>query len=155
MNPTVASANIKKYGTGKDVDIICMDNGTWIGHIEFINNRPSARIHHRLYRWKCFAWVRYLRCFILVHDASYYIDPRLVPMFQSGSRLETRWDGTTVITESEARQWWGSASNRSVGFQTFGTVQISSYTRLRAHGDYNTQFLQWYTWIHTWKSNLW
>ena len=36
VNP-VASANIKKYGTGKDVDIVCMDNGTWIGHIEFIN----------------------------------------------------------------------------------------------------------------------
>ena len=39
---TVASANIKKYGTGKDVDIVCMDNGTWIGHIEFINNRPAS-----------------------------------------------------------------------------------------------------------------
>ena len=37
---TTTSSNIKKYGTGKDVDIVCMDNGTWIGHIEFINNRP-------------------------------------------------------------------------------------------------------------------
>ena len=134
---TVASANIKKYGTGKDVDIVCMDNGTWIGHIEFINNR-------RKYESSDYIGGNVLPgdgiCDVLslVHDAPYYIDP---DWFNAapGSRLETRWDGTTVPTEQAAFDWWGSVSNRSVGFQSFGTVSIpTSYTRLRAHGDYNT-----------------
>ena len=58
-----SSANIKKYGTGKDVDIICMDNGTWIGHIEFINNRPVGESTD--YIGGNVLPVRYLRCFIL------------------------------------------------------------------------------------------
>ena len=135
---TVASANIKKYGTGKDVDIICMDNGTWIGHIEFINNRPAGESPTDYIGGNVLPGGGICDVLSLVHDAPYYIDPDWFNA-SPGSRLETRWDGTTVPTESEARQWWGSASNRSVGFQTFGTVQIpSSYTRLRAHGDFNT-----------------
>ena len=31
------TSNIRKTGTGLDVDVVCMDNGSWIGHIEFIN----------------------------------------------------------------------------------------------------------------------
>ena len=135
---TVASANIKKYGTGKDVDIICMDNGTWIGHIEFINNRPAGESPTDYIGGNVLPGGGICDVLSLVHDAPYYIDPDWFNA-SPGSRLETRWDGTTVPTEAEARQWWGSASNRSVGFQTYGTVQIpSSYTRLRAHGDFNT-----------------
>ena len=135
---TVASANIKKYGTGKDVDIVCMDNGTWIGHIEFINNRPANESPTDYIGGNVLPGDGICDVLSLVHDAPYYIDP---DWFNAapGSRLETRWDGTTVPTEQAAFDWWGSVSNRSVGFQSFGTVAIpTSYTRLRAHGDYNT-----------------
>ena len=135
---TVATANIPKYGTGKDVDCIVMDNGTWIGHIEFINNRPANESPTDYEGGNVLPGDGICDVLSLVHDAPYYIDP---DWFNAapGSRLETRWDGTIVPTESEARAWWGSASNRSSAFAGFGTVAIpSSYTRLRAHGDYNT-----------------
>ena len=135
---TTTSANIKKYGTGKDVDIVCMDNGTWIGHIEFINNRPANESPQDYIGGNVLPGDGICDCLDLVLDSPYYIDP---DWFNAapGSRLETRWDGTTVPTESEARAWWGSTSNRSSAFSTYGTVTVqSSYTRLRAVGDFNT-----------------
>ena len=134
---TVASANIKKYGTGKDVDIVCMDNGTWIGHIEFINNRPVGESPTDYIGGNVLPGNGICDVLDLVLDGPYYIDP---DWFNAvGSRLTTRWDGTTVPTESAARNWWGSTSNRSAQFQSYGTVTVSSnYTRLNAHGDFNT-----------------
>ena len=55
------------------------------------------------------------------------------------SKLETRWDGTTVPTEAEARAWWSNANNRSAKFLNAGTVTISSsYTRDGVHGSNST-----------------
>jgi len=132
------TANIKKYGTGKDVDVICMDNGSWIGHIEFINNRPAGESPTDYVGGNVLPGDGICDCLDLVFDSPYYIDPDWFDA-AAGSRLETRWDGTTVPTESAARDWWGSTSNRSAGFSSYGTVVIqTSYTRLRAHGDFNT-----------------
>jgi len=132
------SANIRKTGTGKDVDIVCMDNGTWIGHIEFINNRPASESPTDYIGGNVLPGDGICDCLDLVLDSPYYIDPAWFDAAPS-SRLETRWDGTTVPTESEARSWWGSTSNRSAAFSSYGTVSIqTSYTRLRAHGDYDT-----------------
>ena len=46
-NPWIANSNLSNFdyiyddviqqGAGENVDIVCMDNGTWIGHVEFIN----------------------------------------------------------------------------------------------------------------------
>jgi hypothetical protein len=131
-------SNIKKTGTGKDVDIICMDNGSWIGHIEFINNRPAGESPTDYVGGNVLPGDGICDCLDLVFDSPYYIDPDWFDA-AAGSRLETRWDGTTVPTESAARDWWGSTSNRSAGFSSYGTVSIqTSYTRLRAHGDFNT-----------------
>ena len=132
------SANIRKTGTGKDVDIVCMDNGTWIGHIEFINNRPANESPTDYIGGNVLPGDGICDCLDLVFDSPYYIDPAWFDA-APGSRLETRWDGTTVPTEAEARSWWGSASNRSAAFSSYGTVAVpSTYTRLRAHGDYDT-----------------
>lgn len=132
------SANIKKTGTGKDVDVICMDNGTWIGHIEFINNRPASESPTDYIGGNVLPGDGICDCLDLVFDSPYYIDPAWFDA-APGSRLETRWDGTTVPTESEAKSWWGSTSNRSAAFASYGTVAIpANYTRIRAHGDYNT-----------------
>ena len=137
-NALTVSANIRKTGTGKDVDIVCMDNGTWIGHIEFINNRPASESPTDYIGGNVLPGDGICDCLDLVFDSPYYIDPAWFDA-APGSRLETRWDGTTVPTESEARSWWGSASNRSAAFASYGTVAVpSTYTRLRAHGDYDT-----------------
>ena len=137
-NGLTVNSNIKKTGTGKDVDIICMDNGTWIGHIEFINNRPASESPTDYIGGNVLPGNGICDVLSLVHDGPYYIDPDWFDA-APGSRLETRWDGTTVPTESAARDWWGSTSNRSAAFASYGTVTISSnYTRLRAHGDFNT-----------------
>ncbi len=137
-NALTVSANIRKTGTGKDVDIVCMDNGTWIGHIEFINNRPASESPTDYIGGNVLPGDGICDCLDLVLDSPYYIDPAWFDAAPS-SRLETRWDGTTVPTESEARSWWGSTSNRSAAFSSYGTVSIqTSYTRLRAHGDYDT-----------------
>jgi len=131
------TANIKKYGTGKDVDVICMDNGTWIGHIEFINNRPAGESPTDYVGGNILPGDGICDCLDVVLDGPYYIDPDWFNA--SGSRTETRWDGTTVPTESVARSWWASTANRSAAFASYGTVAIPSYyTRLRANGDFNT-----------------
>ena len=136
-NFLTVNANIKKYGTGKDVDVICMDNGTWIGHIEFINNRPVGESPTDYVGGNVLPGDGICDVLDIVLDGPYYIDP---DWFNAvGSRLTIRWDGTVVPTESAARNWWGSTSNRSAQFQSYGTVTIgSNYTRLNAHGDFNT-----------------
>ena len=132
------TANIKKTGTGKDVDIVCMDNGTWIGHIEFINNRPANESPTDYIGGNVLPGDGICDCLDLVLDGPYYLDP---DWFNAapGSRLETRWDGTTVPTQSAAISWWSNSSQRSASKQSFGTVNVGSqYTRLRANGDFIT-----------------
>ena len=136
-NALTVTSNIKKYGTGKDVDVVCMDNGTWIGHIEFINNRPAGESPTDYIGGNVLPGDGICDCLDLVLDGPYYIDPDWFNA--AGSRTETRWDGTTVPTEAAARSWWTTASQRSNTFQSYGTVAVpSTYTRLRANGDFNT-----------------
>ena len=130
--------NLEQTGTGIDVDICVMDNGTWIGHIEFINNRPAGESPTGYIGGNPLPGDGICDCLDMVLDGPYYLDP---DWFNAapGSRLETRWDGTIVPLESEARAWWGSVSNRSTGYGSYGTINVSTnYTRLRANGDFNT-----------------
>jgi len=138
----VPEQNISQYGTGRNVDLIVADEGMWIGHPEFQNNcvqvsDGTTPVEHP----RGYVGGNKLpgngTCDVLdlVLDSPYYIDPE---WFDADplNRLETRWDGTVVPTESEARAWWGTASNRSIKFQNQGTVSVTTdYTRANTNGD--------------------
>tara|TARA_B100001175_G_C19504080_1_gene639847 strand:- start:608 stop:3061 length:2454 start_codon:yes stop_codon:yes gene_type:complete len=135
---TTTTANIKKYGTGKDVDCVIVDNGTWIGHIEFINNRPASESPQDYVGGNVLPGNGICDCLDMILDSPYYIDPDWFNAAPA-SRLKTRWDGTTIPTEAEAKSWWSNTSNRSAAFASYGTVTISNnYSRLNCNGDYNS-----------------
>ena len=135
------SANIKKYGTGKDIDIIVVDDGCWSGHIEFINNRPSNESPTDYVGGNVLPGDGICDVLDLVMDSPYYIDPDWFDA--DASRKETRWDGTIVPTDTAARDWWTTSSQRSAQFQSYGTVAVPSYyTRIRHSGDFKTYSLR-------------
>jgi hypothetical protein len=119
-------------GTGKDVDVIVGDEGCWFGHVEFANNTgtgPADYIGGNVLPGNG-------TCDLLdlILDGPYYIDPAWFNA-NPGSRLTTRWDGTIVPTESAARDWWGSGTNRSSQFASAGTIVVPIYyTRANCNG---------------------
>jgi hypothetical protein len=134
-----------QQGAGEHVDVICMDNGTWIGHVEFINpNRVNfdagAAVSPTDYvGGNKLPGNGYCDVLDVILDAPYYLDPEWFDA-DPGNRLTTRWDGTTVPVESVARSWWGSSGSRSASFPNFGGITVSSsYTRAGAHGS-NTAY---------------
>ena len=135
---SISTSNIEKYGTGKDVDVIVADNGTWAGHIEFINNRPASESPTDYVGGNPLPGDGICDLLSLVHDGPYYIDPDWFNA-SPGTRLETRWDGTTVPTNAAAVSWWGSTSSRSSAFSSYGTVTIQPLcTRENTLGDFGT-----------------
>lgn len=138
----VVETNIFQYGTGKHIDVIVADDGTWFGHPEFQNNsvlrsngatpleKPNGYIGGNLLPGN-----GYCDLLDLVLDSPYYIDPEWFDA-DPGTRLLTRWDGTIVPVESVAWVWWSDSSQRSNKFASAGTVDISSsYTRARCNGN--------------------
>ena len=144
-------------GTGIGIDVIVGDNGSWIGHPEFVNETehtgssnsgesgivpqdfiPGNPLTVRDGRDAGNASSPLCNVLDLVLDSPYYIDPDYFNA-DSANRLVTRWDGTMVPVESVARSWWGSGANRSAQYANIGTVFITSnYTRNRAHGSNTT-----------------
>jgi hypothetical protein len=137
----VVNTNIPQYGTGKHIDVIVADDGTWIGHPEFQSNslsdsspfaavpKPNGYTGGNLLPGNG-------TCDLLdlVLDAPYYIDPDWFNA-DPATRLITRWDGTTVPVESVARSWWSDNSQRSAQFANAGTVSVTaSYTRANCNG---------------------
>ena len=129
------SGKIQQVGAGENVDIICADNGCWIGHTEFINSGVTNAVNPSDYvGGNVLPGNGYCDVLDLVLDAPYYIDPDWFNASAS-TRLMTRWDGTTVPVESVARSWWQNTSQRSSSFAAFGSVSVSnSYTRDKVHG---------------------
>jgi len=136
---TGITSKVQQVGAGENVDIICVDNGTWIGHTEFINSGVSQAINPTDYvGGNVLPGNGYCDVLDLVLDAPYYIDPDWFNA-SPGTRLMTRWDGTTVPVESVARSWWRSSSQRSASFAAFGNIPVStSYTRDRNNGSNST-----------------
>lgn len=133
-----------QQGAGENVDVICMDNGTWIGHVEFINpNRVTfdagATLSPQDYiGGNVLPGEGYCDVLDVLLDGPYYIDPDWFDA-DPGNRLETRWDGTTVPTETAAHNWWRDSTQRSAQFATFGNILVNTgYTRDRAHGSNTT-----------------
>ena len=130
---TVISSKVpNKTGTGVDIDVIVGDDGCWFGHVEFANNTgtgPDDYIGGNVLPGNG-------TCDLLdlVLDGPYYLDPTWFDASPS-TLLTIRWDGTIVPTGPAARAWWGSTSQRSASFASFGTVSIPSYyTRGNCNG---------------------
>ncbi len=136
---TAISDTITQRGAGEDIDIICADNGTWIGHVEFINTGVTNAVNPDDYTGgNVLPGNGYCDVLDVILDGPYYIDPDWFNA-DAATRLTTRWDGTTVPVESVARTWWGNSSQRSAAFASAGTVTISSfYTRDGVHGSNTT-----------------
>ena len=137
----VVNTNIPQYGTGKNIDVIVADDGTWIGHPEFQSNslsdsspfaavpKPSGYVGGNVLPGNG-------TCDLLdlVLDAPYHIDPDWFNAAPA-TRLITRWDGTTVPVESVARSWWENNTLRSSQFANAGTVSVAvTYTRANCNG---------------------
>ena len=139
----------EQYGTGKDVDVIVCDQDAWFGHIEFQNNLGGPQNY---VGGNVLPGSGSCDLLDLILDAPYYLDPDFFSA--NASRTETRWDGTTVPTETAARAWWGNNSTTyrsakfvssgnggsATGVNDFGTLSITtSYTRARCNGS-NTAY---------------
>lgn len=146
----VINSNINYTYDGRHVDLVVGDNGVWIGHPEFINtgNGPTKFIGGNVLSRRN-GQTALCGVLDLIFDSPYYIDPDFFNA-DSANRLMLRWDGTTVPTETAARNWWqnNSTTYRSskfvstsnggtaIGDDEFGTITINAaYTRSNAHGD--------------------
>jgi hypothetical protein len=148
-SPWIAQKNLEgvafikdpvQKGAGENVDVICMDNGSWIGHVEFINpNRVNfdkgAALNPQDYTGgNVLPGNGYCDVLDVLLDGPYYIDPDWFNA-DAGSRLETRWDGTIVPTETAAHNWWRDSTQRSAEFASFGNILVNTnYTRAGSHG---------------------
>ena len=145
---TTQNNRVLHEGDGKHVDVIVCDEGCWFGHVEFQTDGNGGgpdnyQDGNVLTRSGISTTGGTCDLCDLILEAPYYIDPDFFNA-SPGTRLSTRWDGTTVPVESAARNWWrfSSASYRSVGFSTFGTANVStSYTRSQCNGD-NSELAQ-------------
>jgi len=139
-NTSVLTNRNAQRGSGKDVDVVVGDNGSWIGHVEFMMGVVNAEYPadfiagNTLSRRDGSTSNSTCNVLDMVLDSPYYLDPTWFNA-DPGNRLETRWDGTVVPVESVARAWWASAAGRSVDFPDFGGVVIDTlYTRVAANG---------------------
>lgn len=134
---TILTNAIPNTNTGKNVDVIVGDDGCWFGHVEFDNSTgygPADYVGGNPLPGNG-------TCDLLdmVLEGPYYIDPAWFNA-SPGTRLTTRWDGTTVPVESVARSWWSNSSQRSSQFASAGTVAIpSTYTRANCNGSNSAQ----------------
>lgn len=145
---TNISSNISYYGTGKHVDAIVGDDGTWFGHPEFCNNPvkvsngDSIETPNDYVGGNVLPGNGYCDLLDLVLDSPYYLDPDWFDA-DPDNRLTTRWDGTVVPVESVAKAWWSNSSQRSAQFASAGTVFISSqYTRNNCNGSNTARSLE-------------
>ena len=76
-NENVAiSSKVQQVGAGENVDIICADNASWIGHTEFINTGVTNAVNPVDYvGGNVLPGNGICDCLDLVLDAPYYIDP--------------------------------------------------------------------------------
>ena len=139
-NNTVIDAMPKQKGTGVDVDVIVGDNGSWIGHPEFMMGVTNAVYPQDFIAGNVLSRLQgntsSTTCNVLdvVFDGPYYLDPEWFDA-DPDNRLETRWDGTIVPTVNAAKDWWASSANRSPSFPDFGGVTIiASANRINAGG---------------------
>ena len=114
-NPPPINGDVVYSLTGKNVDVVIHDSGVLQYHPEFLDDNGQSRVRD------------------IVLDGPYYIDP---DYFITNNYTYTKTDGRTGITTASAEGWWENTANRSVAFQSEGTVSIpATYTAARAMGD--------------------
>jgi len=141
----------EQYGTGVGVDVIVCDQDAWFGHIEFQNNLGGPQNYTGGNPLPGSGTCDLLD---LILDAPYYLDPDFFGDSGNSSSVTTRWDGTTVPTETAARNWWGQNSTTyrsakfvssgnggsATGVNDFGTISVNTYyTRAISNGS-NTAY---------------
>jgi len=109
----VKNSDVTYTNDGYDVDLVICDGSVWNAHPEFIvdpDNDPPNYLPGNVL-------ARHGKSGVLdiVLDAPYYIDPAYFNA-DPDTRLEARWDGTPVPTESAAISWWTNTSSRSDEF---------------------------------------
>ena len=109
----VKTSDVTYTNDGYDVDLVICDGSVWNAHPEFIvdpDNDPPNYLPGNVL-------ARHGKSGVLdiVLDAPYYIDPAYFNA-DPDTRLEARWDGTPVPTESAAISWWTNTSSRSDEF---------------------------------------
>ena len=132
---TVLSTTIPYTNTGKNIDLIVGDDGCWFGHVEFQSDvTGNIALPNDFVSGNKLPGNGTCNVLDVVLEGPYYIDSAWFDA-SAGTRLTTRWDGTTVPVESVAREWWGNASARSSQFSTAGTVAVpATYTRANCNG---------------------
>jgi hypothetical protein len=132
---TVLNNAIPNTNTGRNIDVIVGDDGCWFGHVEFQSDiTGNIALPNDFVGGNKLPGNGTCNLLDVVLEGPYYIDADWFNA-SAGTRLTTRWDGTTVPVESVARQWWSNSSARSSQFSTAGTVAVpSSYTRNNCNG---------------------
>jgi hypothetical protein len=97
---TPISDTITQKGAGENVDVICADNGTWIGHVEFINTGVTNAVNPRDYTGgNLLPGNGYCDVLDVVLDGPYYIDPDWFnagadPEYNNGAIIDVVGDGS-------------------------------------------------------------
>ena len=98
---TAISDTITQKGAGEDVDVIVADNGTWFGHVEFINTGVTNAVNPADYvGGNVLPGNGYCDVLDVVLDGPYYIDPdwftagRLDPEYNNGAIINVVGDGS-------------------------------------------------------------
>jgi len=142
----VKTSDVTYTNDGYDIDLIICDGSVWNAHPEFItdpDNDPPNYLPGNVL-------ARHGKSGVLdiILDAPYYMDPHWFDA-DPDTRLEARWDGTPVPTESAALTWWSDKNSRSTTFTVnAGLTQtqdveiplnyFDNYTRSRYCGQSNT-----------------
>ena len=101
---TAISDTITQKGAGEDVDVIVADNGTWFGHVEFINTGVTNAVNPADYvGGNVLPGNGYCDVLDVVLDGPYYIDPdwftagRLDPEYNNGPIIDVVGDGSNFF----------------------------------------------------------
>ena len=130
---TIITDDPEQFGDGTDVDVIVCDTASWFGHIEFVKTgtgEPSNFVGQNVLKSGFATYATTGVCGVLdcVLEGPYYIDPDFFEANggpgTTGSRLEKRWDGTTVPKEQDARNWWQDETKRSAKFCPIGSTTV-------------------------------
>jgi hypothetical protein len=132
---TVLNNSIPNTNTGRNIDVIVGDDGCWFGHVEFQSDiTGNIALPNDFVGGNKLPGNGTCNLLDVVLEGPYYIDADWFNA-SAGTRLTTRWDGTTVPIESVAKEWWSNSSARSSQFSTAGTVVVpNSYTRNNCNG---------------------